>query len=114
MQYLITGEFVEGNTAGKPAAEVFGWVEMVVHPSLDALDKMVKDGKATGGAAAGARVLHMIADASSGEEVGKMLRSLPIWGAMRWTVTPLQSFRSAIDQDKASIEKAKSMSAGHR
>jgi hypothetical protein len=114
MQYYVTGEFIEANTAGKPIEVVFPWVEMVIHPSLDALDKMVKDGKATGGASAGARVLHMILDASSGEEVGKMLRSLPAWGVMRWSVTPLQSFRSAIDQDKAGFEKAKSMAAGHR
>jgi hypothetical protein len=114
MQYLVSGEFIEEHTAGKPIEEVFAWVEMVVHPSLDAMDKMVQGGKMTGGAAAGARVLHVILDASSGEEVGKMLRSLPIWGAMRWTVTPLQSFRSAIEQDKASFEKGRAMGASHR
>ncbi len=104
MQYLVTGEFVEANTAGKPKEEVGAWVEAVIHPGLKTLDKMVREGKVTGGAAAGARVLHFILDASSGEEVGKILRSLPLWGALRWTVTPLQSFRSAVKQDRASFE----------
>jgi hypothetical protein len=114
MQYLVSGEFIEGNLAGKPTEEIFAFVETIVHPSLDSLDKMVQGGKASGGAVAGARILHMIMDASSGEDVGKMLRSLPIWGVMRWTVTPLQSFRSAIEQDKAVHERARAMGASHR
>ena len=114
MQFFVTGEFVEENIAGKPMEEAFAWIGMVVHPSLEALDKMVQDRQVTGGVAAGARVLHMIIDASSGEEVGKMLRSLPLWGAARWTVTPLQSFRSAVEQDRASFERARAMAAGPR
>ncbi|MCI4372429.1 MAG: hypothetical protein L3K02_02120 [Thermoplasmata archaeon] len=94
--------------------ETFTWVEMVVHPSLDMMDKMVKGGKVTGGVSAGSRVVHMVLEASSGEELGKTLRSFPIWGALDWTVTPLQSFGSAIEQDKAAFKTARAMGASHR
>jgi hypothetical protein len=114
MQFLISGEFIEAQIAGKPMEEIFTWVEMVVHPSLDMMDKMVEAGKLTGGVAAGSRVLHVVLEAPSAEELGKTLRSFPIWGAMHWTVTPLQTFRSAIEQDQASQKLARARVAARR
>ena len=102
MHYLIKGEFVEENIAGKTQAEVFGFIESVVHPSLEMLEKAIQEKKITGGIVAGERVGYFIIDVPSNEEVGNWLRGLPFWGALRWTVTPLQSPRSAVDQDKAS------------
>ena len=114
MQYLVQGLFVEENTAGKPQADVISWIEMIVHPSLDMLDKAVQEKKITGGVVAGVREGVFIMDASSNEEVGKFLRSLPFWGALKWTVTPIQSYRSAVEQDKASFQQARAMMAGGR
>ena len=85
------------------------WVEMVDHPSLEMLEKGVQEKKFTGGMVAGAREGVLIMDASSNEEVGAFLRGLPFWGALKWTVTPLQSFRSAVDQDKATFEQVRKM-----
>jgi hypothetical protein len=49
MQYFVRAEFVEENIAGKPFADVMSWIETVIHPSLDALDKAVGNRKVTGG-----------------------------------------------------------------
>ncbi len=115
MQYLVRGEFVEENIAGKPQSDAISWIEIVVHPSLEMLDKAVKEKRITGGVTAGVREGFLILEAPSNEEVGKFLRSLPFWGALKWTVTPLQSFRSAVDQDKAAFQQARAMMAsGHR
>ena len=51
---------------------------MISRPSLEALSKMVDD-KKTGGVFAGQRMGAFIIDASSHEEVGKILASLPFW-----------------------------------
>jgi hypothetical protein len=109
VQYLIRGEFVEENTAGKPIMDVINWIEMVDHPSLEILEKGVQEKKFADGMFAGVREGVLIMDASSHEEVGAFLRSLPFWGALKWTVTPLQSFRSAVDQDKATFEHVRKM-----
>ncbi len=63
----------------------------------------------TGGLAAGAREGYFIMDASSHEEISEFLRNLPFWAMMKWTVIPLQSPRSANEQDKAFMQKAKAM-----
>ena len=112
MHYLVKGEFIEEYTAGKPAEESFKWIEMVVHPSLEMLENQMKEGKITGGLAAGDRVGYMIIDAPSNVAVGEWLRSFPFWGALKWTVTPLQSFKSGKDQDVAAFARARAMMAG--
>ena len=109
MQYFIRGEFVEQNIAGKPFAEAMSWIETVVHPSLEAADKFVREKKITGGVIAGVREGVFILEAPSNEEVGMFLRNLPFWGAMKWTVSPIQSFKSAVEQDKASFKQARAM-----
>ncbi len=58
---------------------------------------------------AGVREGVFILEASSNEEVGTFLRNLPFWGAMKWTVFPIQSFKSAVEQDKASFKQARAM-----
>jgi len=114
MQYHVRGVASEAVTASMEMEELFPWIEAVVHPSLETLAKMAKDGKVSGGTEAGARVLNFVFDASSNEEAGQILRSLPMWGAVNWSLTPLQSFHSAVEQDRAAIARAKSMGAGKR
>jgi len=112
MQYFVKAEFVEENIAGKPAEDVIKWIEMIIHPSLDMLQSQINGGKIQGGVAAGERVGYMIIDAPSHEAVGDWARSLPFWGAMRWTIVPLQSPKSAVEQDKAAFARARAMIAG--
>lgn len=107
MLYLVKGEMVEENVAGKPQEEVIRWIEKVVYPSLELLEKATQEKKITGGVIAGERIGAWIMDASSNEEVGKFLRSLPFWGAMKWTVVPIQSFRSSMEQDKEAFRQTR-------
>ncbi len=111
MQYLVKGEFVEENIAGKPQSDAISWIEKVVHPSLEMLDKAVKEKRITGGINAGVREGVFILEAPSNEEVGKFLRNLPFWGALKWSVIPLQTFQSAVAQDKAAFQQARAMMA---
>jgi len=111
MMYFIKGEFVEENIAGKPFPEVVAWIQGVVHPSLEMLEKWIQDKKMAGGIIAGERVGVFVLDAPSNEEVGKILRSLPFWGALRWTVSPLQSPHSSVVQDNWAFQEAQKMMA---
>jgi len=62
-----------------------------------------------GGIYSGARAGAFIVDAASNDEVNRILMSLPFWGVVKWTVTPLQGFRErAVDEAKA-IEPLKAM-----
>ena len=114
MLYFVKAEFVEENIAGKPLEEQLSWIENVVHPSLEALENGMHEKKMMGGVIAGVRTGLFVMDASSHEAVGEYLRSLPFWGAMKWTVEPLQSMHSAVEQDRAAFKKARAISSGHR
>jgi hypothetical protein len=100
MQYFVKGEFLDETVIGKQIEESLGWLERVVHPSLGMLAKAVEERKITGGATAGVRESIFILEAESNEDVGSFLRGLPFWTALKWTVTPLQSFKSVLEQDK--------------
>ena len=49
----------------------------------------------------------MIIDASSHEELAKTLAGLPFWSRQTWNVTPLESYRSAIEWDRKAMENLK-------
>ena len=105
MLYLITGEWVEDPTVS--AEEFPALWEQIVRPSLEALSKMA-DEKKTGGVYAGQRMGVLILDASSHEDVGRVMASLPFWSRLKWNVTPLESYRSAIERDSKAMENLKS------
>jgi len=113
MHYLVECEFIEENLAGKTPEESAMYVQQVVKPSLEALWKHAEDKKIVGGTVAGEREAAFIIDVDSNAEVGRLLRSLPFWGAMRWTVTPIQSFQSAIDQDAEALQAMRAMVVGN-
>ena len=114
MLFFVKAEFIEENNAGKPMQDVMTFIERTIAPSLEALEKAIQTKKITGGLAAGERVGYFIMEASSPEEIGEYLRNMPFWIAMKWTVVPLQSPRSANEQDKAAMQKAKAMLSGQR
>ncbi len=113
MHYLVKGEFIEEILAGKTPEESAMYVQQVVSPSLEALSKHAEEKKIVGGVVSGAREAAFIIDVDSNAEVGRLLRTLPFWGAMRWTVSPLQSFQSAADQDREAIRAMRAMVVGN-
>jgi hypothetical protein len=109
MHYLVNGEFIEEVRAGKTPEESAMYVQQVIKPSLETLWKHVEEKKIVGVVVAGGRECAFILDADSNDEVGKLLRSLPFWSATRWTIYPLQSFQSVIDQDREAIQAMRAM-----
>ena len=108
MLYLVTGEWIDDPAV---SAEEFPTLwEHMVRPSLETLSKMVDD-KKTGGVFAGQRRGMFMIDAPSHEELGKTLASLPFWSRLTWNVTPLESYRSAIDRDRRAMENLKTSKA---
>ena len=94
MLYLVTADWVEDPTA---SGEEFPTLwEHMVRPSLEALSKMADD-KKMGGVFAGQR----------SEELGKILAGLLFWSRLTWNVTPLESYRSAIERDRKAMENLK-------
>jgi muconolactone delta-isomerase len=113
MHYLVKGEFIEELLAGKTPEESAMYSQQVVRPSLEALGKHAEEKKIVGGTVAGAREAVFVIDVDSNAEVGRLLRTLPFWGAMRWTVSPLQSFQSTADQDREAIQAMRAMVVGN-
>jgi hypothetical protein len=109
MHYLVKGESIEELLAGKTPEEMSMFVQQVIKPSLEALWKLAEEKKVVGGVVAGERECAFVIDVESNAEVGRLLRSLPFWGATRWTVSPLQSFQSAIEQDREAIQAMQAM-----
>jgi hypothetical protein len=110
MLYSVKSEFIDVFNAGQTVQQITTMIEEVVAPSLEMLEKAIQAKKVTGGIVAGTREGFFIIEASSHEEVAEFLRSLPFWVGMKWTVVPLQSPRSAIEQDKVFIQRARAMS----
>lgn len=114
MQLSVVGcEFIEENLAGKTPEEAAMYIERVIRPSLESLWNLAQEKKIVGGVVAGVREGAFVIDVDTNAEVGRMLRSLPFWGAMKWTVTPLQSFLSAIEQDRDAIQQMRAMVVEH-
>jgi len=109
MHYLVTGEMIEETLAGKSREESAMYVQRVVKPSLEALGKLAEESKIVGGVVAGARDCAFIIDVESNAEVGKLLGGLAFWGDNRWSVTPLQSFQSVLDQSRESAQNMRTV-----
>jgi hypothetical protein len=96
MQYLVEAENIDGLI---PMKEVPDYLNHIVIPSYEQLIKWESENRIKGGLLAGQRAGAFVIDASSNEELGKMLKSIPFWGMVKWKITPLQSFKSALEQD---------------
>ena len=105
MRFLVTAEFVEPGALLTPEA-LGPLAQHVILPSLEMLAKWEQEGKIRGGVYAGQRAGAFVVDASSHEEVGTLLASLPFWGLVRWHVTPVQSWASAVERDRAAFQRA--------
>jgi hypothetical protein len=98
MKYLVTGS--EGPGFASPE-EVVAVLEKGILPTFDVLMKLEADKKIiAGGLPVADRAFVFILEASSNEEVDRLLRNIPAWGVLKWKVTPLQSFEARAAQER--------------
>ncbi|QQS48220.1 MAG: hypothetical protein IPM66_06150 [Acidobacteriota bacterium] len=109
MQYLVTMEFVEPGPLFS-AQQLGRMVEQMVLPSFELLAGLMVEGKVVaGGIPAGTRTAMFIVEAASHDELDQIVEGIPFWAVMKTTVTPLQSFAKRAANDRALIERIKSM-----
>ena len=104
MKYLVTGSQGPGFASPEEAVRI---LENIVLPSFDALMKLEAEKKITGGLPAGERTFVFIVEASTNDEVDRLVRDLPVWGAMKWKVTPLQSFAGRASMERSAVKGLK-------
>lgn len=110
MQYLVTMEFVEPGPLFS-AQQLGQMVEQTILPSFDLLAGMMVEGKVVaGGLPAGSRTAIFIVEAASHDELDQIVEGIPFWAVMKTTVVPMQSFAKRAANDRALIERIKSMS----
>jgi muconolactone delta-isomerase len=109
MQYLVTMEFVEPGPLF--AAQQLGqMVEETILPSFDLLAAWQTEGKvAAGGVLAGTRIATFVLEAASNDELDQLLEGIPWWGVMKTTVAPLQTFAKRAANDRALLQRIKSL-----
>lgn len=105
MRFFITGEYIEAGALLSPE-HLAALAQNVILPSLQILAKWEQEGKIKGGVLAGERAGVFIVEAASHEEIGELLASLPFWGLIKWHVTPLQSWASTVERDRAAFLRA--------
>ena len=106
MRYLVKGEFIDPGPL-VPPEQMAGIIEQAILPSLEGMAQLEKSGKARGGVLTGARAGVMIVDANSHEELTDLLREWPIWGLLKWEVTPLDSYQTRLEKDRQLVAHMK-------
>jgi len=105
MRYLVTGSEGPGFSSPEEAVPI---LEKIVLPSFEALIELEKTKKILGGGLPlGDRSFVFIMEASSNEEVDRVLRRLPMWGALKWKVTALQTFEGRASQERDNVKQLK-------
>ncbi len=105
MKFLVTGSEGPGFTSPE---EVVTVLEKGILPTFAALVKLEKSKKiVAGGLPVADRAFVFILDAPSNEEADKILRGIPAWGALKWKVTPLQSFKGRAAIERKALREAK-------
>jgi hypothetical protein len=101
MKYFVSAS--EGPGFSSPE-EMLQLLEDIVLPSFETLMRLEAENKIlAGGIPLGDRGFMFIVEAASHEEVDRLLRSLPMWGVLKWDVIALQTFagRAAHDRELA-------------
>ena len=105
MKYLVIGSGGPGFANPEEAVSV---LQEIILPSFDKLIGLEKKKKIlAGGLPVGDRAFVFIAEASSNEELDQLLRELPMWGALDWEVTPLQTFAGRAAQERNIVKELK-------
>jgi hypothetical protein len=109
MRYLAIAEYVEPGPL-LPPQQVAQMVERLIIPSFEALAKLEDEKKVLGGGVnVGARGGAFILEVASEDEANRVLQSLPFWGLIKWTITPLQGFRQRAADQRAMLQQLKVM-----
>ncbi len=109
MQYLVTMEFVEPGPLFSPQ-QLGQMVEQTILPSFDWLATLTAEGKIlAGGVLAGTRTATFVVEAASHDELDQLVEGIPFWGVMKTTVAPLQAFARRAENDRALMERIRSM-----
>lgn len=105
MKYLVVGS---GGPGFASPEEMVAVLKEIILPSFDELIRLEKKKKIlAGGLPVGDRAFVFIVEASSNEELDQMLRTIPMWGALDWEVTALQTFAGRADQERSIVKKLK-------
>src|SRR5205085_10488436 len=102
MQYLV-----EGTRGPLPIAadDVISLLESSVIPHFDYMIKLRAEGKIlAGGLPVGDRAFVCIIEAASNDEADRVVRDMPLWGALEWKVTPLQSVEARKEIEQAVMQ----------
>jgi muconolactone delta-isomerase len=103
MRYLVFGRM---EMELPPVEEMERFLNERVHPTLNALAKFESEGKVLGGGVpVGERALAFIVEASSHDEIDRMVRELPLWGLLNWEVTPLQTFEARMAFEREFVKR---------
>ncbi len=110
MRFLVSAEAIDyaGPISPKDGAS---FMENLVIPSFQTLEKWEKEGRVTGGGFPAERSGCFIVEASSAEDLNKMLSSLPLWGVTRWSVHALISFGNILERAKEQADRFKAMAS---
>ena len=104
MKYLVIGNEGPAFLSSEDAVEI---LENLVLPTFEEIEELESEGALVGGIPVGERALAFIIEADSHDDVDRILRSLPLWGAMEWEVTPLQDFQSRSQQEAEILKDLK-------
>jgi hypothetical protein len=103
MKYLVSAS--EGPGFSSPD-EMLQLLEDIVLPSFENLMRLEAEHKIlAGGVPVGDRGFTFIVEAASHEEVDRMLRSLPMWGVLKWEVIALQTFEARVAHERELVQR---------
>jgi hypothetical protein len=97
MLFLVTAENIDPGYL-VPPEQTFQIIEQAVIPSFHILAGWVAEGKAKGGTFPGERGGALVVDASSVEELDRMMNQLPFFGLVKWQIKALMPFEAIIQQ----------------
>ena len=105
MKYLVIGS---GGPGFASSEETLAVLENIILPSFDYLIKLENEGKILGGGLpVGDRAFVFIVEASSNDELDRMLRNIPMWGSLEWEVTALETFSGREEQERRFVDVLK-------
>lgn len=108
MKYLVVANDIEVSPTASDV-EVIRLLEQKVIPSLEKLVKWEEEGIIVGGSFAGRRAGAFILEASSHEEVSKLLTALPFWSIVDWDIIPVQPTQAQADMAHEQLQTLKSI-----
>lgn len=103
MQFLV-----EGRRDPLPASpeQALALLEDMVIPGFEYWMNLERDKKIiAGGLPVGDRAFVCIIEAASNDEADRIVRDMPFWPVLEWTVTPLQSVAARAEMERAVVQQ---------